>query len=310
MLLVSITNRLIIVLTHFLFNGARVYPPQAAPEATRVFQPAVLFLWRVRKPALRYYGTPFYFETIGNVNKTITASYIPEKLLGAGNRQVRKVFTLIELLVVIAIIAILMAMLLPALKGALNVARTVECGSHERQIGLWAMEYTVDYDNFLPTNGYPYPDSNDYWYYEISPDEWFKKCTFYKYKRWRDLAGNSIMICPQAAKVFTENDSTTGAHWEFVTTYAINTAMGGGRAKATVPARKCTINLLKSDVFWFGEASTSWRDSGSVGAGYYFETRYVNLGWCKPWMWIYPKKGHGTQKTNLLYGDLHIGTCP
>jgi hypothetical protein len=39
---------------HFLFNGARV------------FQPAVLFLWRVRKPALRYLGAPFYFETISN----------------------------------------------------------------------------------------------------------------------------------------------------------------------------------------------------------------------------------------------------
>jgi len=36
----------------FLFNGARV------------FQPAALYSWRVRKPALRYLGTPFYFETI------------------------------------------------------------------------------------------------------------------------------------------------------------------------------------------------------------------------------------------------------
>ena len=50
--LTALTNRLIIVSMHFLFNGARV------------LQPAVLFLWRVRKPALRYLGTPFYFETI------------------------------------------------------------------------------------------------------------------------------------------------------------------------------------------------------------------------------------------------------
>ncbi|HCE44711.1 MAG TPA: hypothetical protein DET40_14310 [Lentisphaeria bacterium] len=32
----------------------------------QVFQPAVPFQWRVRKPALLYLGTPFYFETISN----------------------------------------------------------------------------------------------------------------------------------------------------------------------------------------------------------------------------------------------------
>ncbi len=226
----------------------------------------------------------------------------------------RSDFTLVELLVVIAIIAILMAMLLPALKGALNVARTVQCGNQERQIGMWGVEYTTDYNDFLPTNGCS-EDAADptpsYYYWEISDTEWFKKCPYYKYQHWRQLAGSSIMICPQAGKVFTENDSLTGPHWEFVTTYAINTAMGGGRAKPSLPAAKCKSFILKSDVFWFGEASTTWRDPGfSVGPGYYFETRYVNLGWCKPWMWLYPKKGHGAQKVNLLYGDLHVGTNP
>ncbi|MCC7517883.1 MAG: DUF1559 domain-containing protein [Verrucomicrobiae bacterium] len=53
----------------------------------------------------------------------------------------RDSFTLIELLVVVAIIAILAALLLPALRNARDAARSAQCISNLRQIGVAGLMY-------------------------------------------------------------------------------------------------------------------------------------------------------------------------
>jgi prepilin-type N-terminal cleavage/methylation domain-containing protein/prepilin-type processing-associated H-X9-DG protein len=107
-------------------------------------------------------------------------------------------FTLIEMLVVIAIIALLASIMIPAVSGALQRAKTTQCLSNLRQLGNGFMIYAQENKGRFP---YQQRDSSTTWHVEIAPFlEGFTNSDFY------DLAVEGerppgVFACPSSDNV-------------------------------------------------------------------------------------------------------------
>ena len=102
-----------------------------------------------------------------------------------------KGFTLIELLVVIAIIAMLLAILLPSLNKAKDLARKVICKSNLHQWGMIWRAYTQEYDDRF-SDGESFPP-------DVSTQR-FRRGQWIIPLRYELDAREKILICPSAKK--------------------------------------------------------------------------------------------------------------
>lgn len=113
--------------------------------------------------------------------------------------RVNKGFTLIELLVVIAIIAILAAILFPVFAQAKAAAKKTQSLSNQKQIGLGAVMYATDNDDFLPETGWdgpcssPTPGSNGF--FPVG-DEFFSGVFSFPIATQPYIKNRQMLVCP------------------------------------------------------------------------------------------------------------------
>ncbi len=78
--------------------------------------------------------------------------------------KIKKSFTLIELLVMIAIISILMAMLLPTLKKARDMAKQIHGLNNFKNLGSACTFYAMDYNSWMPSSVWQPGNSSTRWF--------------------------------------------------------------------------------------------------------------------------------------------------
>ena len=81
----------------------------------------------------------------------------------------RSAFTLIEMLVVIAIIALLAAIITPSISRALEGAKSTQCVSNLRQVGVALTAYSLDNRGYLPAAGSWGGQTAPTWFITLSP---------------------------------------------------------------------------------------------------------------------------------------------
>jgi len=164
-------------------------------------------------------------------------------------------FTLIELLVVIAIIAILAAILFPVFAQAREKARQAACLSNTKQMALGIMQYSQDYDEYLPVQG----DNNQFrgrWYYQVYPY----------------IKNPDVFTCPNFPEGKLDLKNISGTNPSAVSGYGWNTCMGDPSTKdaAGVIQNSYTLGQIRkpAETIIIGDTGTVANNGTTIINGY------------------------------------------
>lgn len=183
-------------------------------------------------------------------------------------------FTLVELLLVIAIIALLIALLLPALGMAREVALKVVCQNQLRQFGIGFMSYSNEHDDTLPGNCFDGPGM-----------DWLGG--------FRGYQNNDPEDAPQNGSMFSYMSDEADVY------VCPSDAEGNGRFSYSVP-----LILAGANVDALG--GTRFEVEVENGA----QVQEVNQTWLmseeNPWHWISQTNEGGFGSSDRLY-NRHLG---
>ncbi len=100
-------------------------------------------------------------------------------------------FTLVELMAVIAILSVLLAILLPALGRARELARRAVCANNQHQMALGTLTYATDHRGRFPITTRELGTEHASWIHSTLYEQW----------RRRDVSDAS-MVCPNRTDLF------------------------------------------------------------------------------------------------------------
>lgn len=183
-------------------------------------------------------------------------------------------FTLIELLVVISIIALLVAILLPALQSARSVARSTQCLSTQRQLGVAQFAYAGDYEWFAPgrSNDTSKPFNTDWYDFLLADYIGFNAPTptsFAEKADQTDRLREDFFNCPEHqgftaanSRAFNANSFQNGNSSldspgpnDLSPFTPVTNAAGTNTVAYYVMPETISSQAHPSDIFWFSDAS-------------------------------------------------------